>query len=78
MIRLLDDRSGSVITVFSFSAMVLAVLTAIVMNQISFYTAKRNLQAAVDMTCTPDVFVHTWDLAQAAGIDAANAVQFLP
>ena len=50
MIRLLDDRSGSVITVFSFSAMVLAVLTAIVMNQISFYMAKRKLQSAVDMT----------------------------
>lgn len=27
--------------------------------------------AAVDMTCTTDVFVHTWDLAEAAGIDAA-------
>lgn len=44
-----SDRRGSVITVFAFSAMVLAVLTAIVMNQISFYMAKRNLQSAVDM-----------------------------
>lgn len=26
--------------------------------------------AAVDMTCTPDVLVHTWDLAQAAGVSA--------
>lgn len=24
---------------------------------------------AVDMTCTPDVLVHTWDLARAAGLD---------
>jgi uncharacterized membrane protein len=44
------DRKGSVITVFAFSAMVLAVLTAIVMNQISFYMSKRKLQDAVDMT----------------------------
>ena len=26
--------------------------------------------AAVDMTCTPDVLIHTWDLARAAGLDA--------
>jgi uncharacterized membrane protein len=45
-----SDRRGSVITVFAFAAMVLAVLTAIVMNQITFYNAKRKLQAAVDMT----------------------------
>lgn len=44
------DRKGSVITVFAFSAMILAVLTAIVMNQISFYMSKRKLQDAVDMT----------------------------
>ncbi len=25
--------------------------------------------AAVDMTCTPDVLVHTWDLARATGLD---------
>lgn len=25
------------------------------------------LQAAIDMTCTPDVLIHTWDLATAAG-----------
>lgn len=25
--------------------------------------------AAVDMTCTTDVLIHTWDIAQAAGID---------
>lgn len=46
---LVDDRRGSVITVFAFSAMIMAVLTAIVMNQISFYMAKRKLQSAVDM-----------------------------
>jgi uncharacterized protein (TIGR03086 family) len=28
-----------------------------------------SFEAAVDMTCTPDVLIHTWDLAQAAGID---------
>ena len=44
-----SDRRGSVITIFSMSAMVIAVLIAIVMNQISFYLAKRNLQSAVDM-----------------------------
>lgn len=48
--RLANDRRGAVVTVFAFSAMVLAVLTAIVMNQVSFYMAKRKLQAAVDMT----------------------------
>jgi uncharacterized membrane protein len=46
---LLLDRRGSVVTVFAFSTMVFAVLTAIVMNQISFYLAKRKLQSAVDM-----------------------------
>ena len=25
--------------------------------------------AAVDLTCTPDVLIHTWDLARAAGLD---------
>ncbi len=44
------DRKGSVITVFAFSAMVFAVLVAIVMNQVSFYITKRKLQNAVDMT----------------------------
>lgn len=28
-----------------------------------------SLEAAVDMTCTPDVLVHTWDLARAARLD---------
>jgi uncharacterized protein (TIGR03086 family) len=28
-----------------------------------------SFEAAVDMTCTPDVLVHTWDLAQAAGVE---------
>ena len=27
------------------------------------------LEAAVEMTCTPDVLIHTWDLARAAGVD---------
>lgn len=27
-----------------------------------------SLQGAIDMTCTPDVLIHTWDLATAAGI----------
>lgn len=27
-----------------------------------------SFEAAVDMTCTPDVLVHTWDLATAAGV----------
>jgi uncharacterized membrane protein len=49
MRSLLSDRRGSVITVFAFSTMVLAVMTAIVMNQVSFYMAKRKLQSAVDM-----------------------------
>ncbi len=29
---------------------------------------KLSFEAAVDMTGTPDVLVHTWDLARAAGI----------
>ncbi len=28
-----------------------------------------SFEAAVAMTCTPDVLIHTWDLAHAAGID---------
>ncbi len=28
-----------------------------------------SFEAAVDMTCTPDVLIHTWDLACAAGIE---------
>jgi uncharacterized protein (TIGR03086 family) len=28
-----------------------------------------SFEAAVDITCTPDVLIHTWDLARAAGID---------
>ncbi|MEZ5220514.1 MAG: TIGR03086 family metal-binding protein [Ilumatobacteraceae bacterium] len=27
-----------------------------------------SFEAAVDMTCTPDVLIHTWDLAMAVGI----------
>lgn len=38
-----SDRRGSLTTSFALSAMVMAVLVAIVMNQISFYFAKRNL-----------------------------------
>jgi uncharacterized protein (TIGR03086 family) len=29
-----------------------------------------SFEAAVDMTCTPDVLIHTWDLATAAGVPA--------
>ena len=28
-----------------------------------------SLENAVDMTCIPDVLIHTWDLARAAGLD---------
>jgi uncharacterized protein (TIGR03086 family) len=28
-----------------------------------------SFEDAVDMTCTPDVLIHTWDLARAAGLD---------
>jgi uncharacterized protein (TIGR03086 family) len=28
-----------------------------------------SLEDAVDMTCTPDVLIHTWDLARATGLD---------
>lgn len=49
MRRLFGDRRGSVVTVFAFCAMVLSLLTAVVMNQVSYYTAKRKLQSAVDM-----------------------------
>lgn len=49
MRRFLGDRRGSVMTLFALSAMVLSVLTAIVMTQVTFYLEKRRLQAAVDM-----------------------------
>lgn len=28
-----------------------------------------SFEQAVDMTCTPDVLIHTWDLARATGLD---------
>jgi uncharacterized protein (TIGR03086 family) len=28
-----------------------------------------SFEVAVDMTCTPDVLIHTWDLARATGLD---------
>lgn len=47
-----------------------------------------SFEAAVDRTCTPDVLIHTWDLARAAGIDveldpgqvarAAQAIEAMP
>jgi uncharacterized protein (TIGR03086 family) len=30
---------------------------------------RMSFEAAVDMTCTPDVLIHTWDLARAIGLD---------
>ena len=33
-----------------------------------------SFEAAVDMTCTPDVLVHTWDLARAAGLAEHEAL----
>lgn len=45
----IGDRRGSVVIIFALSAMALAVITAIVVNQISFYMGKRKLQAAVDV-----------------------------
>jgi uncharacterized protein (TIGR03086 family) len=32
---------------------------------------RKSFEEAIDMFCTNDLFVHTWDLAQAAGIDVA-------
>ncbi|MFT3724487.1 MAG: TadG family pilus assembly protein [Hyphomonadaceae bacterium] len=62
---LVRDRRGSVITVFAFSTMVLAVMTAVVMNQVSFYMAKRKLQSAVDMA--------TLMIMESGNISVANA-----
>ncbi|MBI1359433.1 MAG: hypothetical protein GC155_04020 [Alphaproteobacteria bacterium] len=50
MIRLLAHKRGTVVTVFALSAMVMAVMTAVVVNQVTFYMGKRKLQAAVDLT----------------------------
>ncbi len=30
---------------------------------------QKTLEAAIDMICTPDVLIHTWDLARATGQD---------
>jgi uncharacterized protein (TIGR03086 family) len=30
---------------------------------------RMSLEAAVEMTCTPDVLIHTWDLARATSLD---------
>ena len=32
---------------------------------------RKSFEAAIDMLCIPDVLVHTWDLARAAGLDEA-------
>ncbi|HVY87775.1 MAG TPA: TadG family pilus assembly protein [Hyphomonadaceae bacterium] len=69
MFRIARDRRGSVLTVFAFSAMVLSVMTAIVMNQISFYWAKRKLQSSVDMAALM--------VMQSGDISAANAKALL-
>lgn len=47
--RFWKARDGSVVTVFALSSMALAVLTAIVMTQVTLYLEKRRLQGAVDM-----------------------------
>lgn len=36
-----------------------------------------SLEAAVEMTCTPDVLVHTWDLARATGLDVVLDAELL-
>lgn len=64
-----SDERGSVITIFALSAMLLAVFVAIVMNQISFYLAKRNLQAAVDMA--------TLMVMESGTLTAANAQKMI-
>lgn len=48
--RIAGNRRGSIVIIFALSAMVIAVMTAIVANQVSFYLGKRKLQAAVDIT----------------------------
>ncbi len=50
MMRLLAHKRGAVVTVFALSAMVMAVMTALVVNQVTFYLGKRKVQAAVDLT----------------------------
>lgn len=49
MRRMFGDRRASVITVFAFSACVFAVITALVVDQVTFYIGKRKLQAAADL-----------------------------
>lgn len=43
------DKRGSVVTLFALGAMALAMMTAVVVNQVTFYMEKRNLQAATDL-----------------------------
>lgn len=50
MQRFARSRNGTVVIIFALSAMVLALVTAIVVNQVTSYMGKRRLQAAVDMT----------------------------
>lgn len=47
--RFLKAERGSVIIIFALCAMALAVLTALVMDQVTFYAGKRKLQSAADM-----------------------------
>lgn len=49
MRRFIKGKRASVITVFAFSACVFAVITALVVDQITFYVSKRKLQAAADL-----------------------------
>lgn len=48
-LSLASDKRGSVITLFALSSMVLAMMTALVVNQVTFYLEKRKLQSATDL-----------------------------
>jgi uncharacterized membrane protein len=67
--RLIRARSGSAVTIFAFSTMIIAVMTAVVMNQVSFYMGKRRLQTAVDMAALI--------MVQSSKLDAANAAKLI-
>src|SRR5690349_5556121 len=68
---LIADKRGSVVTLFGLSAMVLAVLTAVVVNQVTFYLEKRKLQSATDLAAL--MLMRSGDVTEARALEILEA-----
>lgn len=68
---LIGDKRGSVVTLFGLSAMVLAVLTAVVINQVTFYLEKRKLQSATDLAAL--MLMRSGEVTEARALEILEA-----